>query len=390
MFNVYAMIKQGVTFGSLFFYCEGTPMAKADEAGRRFKLRVHRRKLADGSIKEYRYDPVSREPINGEPGSREFQVSSVRGVMAREQKTATLDQVIADYKAGPRFGALKQRSKGLYLRAFDRMREILDGWGIDPATYPIDLITRAYLQRVHDVLRAKPGICNQWVTAMSAVFRHAVTFNYVTVNPMVGGHSWEVKMGHWRRWAADEFQQFLDGAEDRWKFAALLGLVTGQRCGDLCLLKWSQYDGAGFDVTQQKTAVRVYVPLQPFFLAILNAWHKDTNSDHVLHLLDGRPIRSNIFSTLFGVELKRIGLHGRGLTFHGLRKTMLALAAESGGTAKEMASLSGHQTLASLELYVRDAEARVLAHNMSSKMDQTLRAFIANQTGRALPAPAGA
>jgi len=47
-----------------------------------------------------------------------------------------------------------------------------------------------------------------------------------------------------------------------------------------------------------------------------------------------------------------------GLTFHGLRYTAAARLAEAGCSSKEIASVTGHKSLAMIEKYSRDADQR--------------------------------
>ena len=57
--------------------------------------------------------------------------------------------------------------------------------------------------------------------------------------------------------------------------------------------------------------------------------------------------------------MKAAGLVG--MTFHGLRYTAAAKLAEAGCSLKEIASITGHKSLAMIEKYTRDADQERLS-----------------------------
>jgi integrase len=53
---------------------------------------------------------------------------------------------------------------------------------------------------------------------------------------------------------------------------------------------------------------------------------------------------------------------------HGLRKALLRRLAESGGTAKELQSISGHATLKEVERYTAAADQKKLSQAAMNKL----------------------
>ena len=53
---------------------------------------------------------------------------------------------------------------------------------------------------------------------------------------------------------------------------------------------------------------------------------------------------------------------------HGLRKAACRRLAEAGATAKQIAAISGHKTLALVQLYTEKAEQTVLADSAMAKL----------------------
>ncbi len=73
----------------------------------------------------------------------------------------------------------------------------------------------------------------------------------------------------------------------------------------------------------------------------------------------GRPFTGSNFRNNFAKAQRAAGLSG--LTFHGLRYTAAAKLAEAGCSLKEIASITGHKSLAMIEKYTRDADQKRLS-----------------------------
>ena len=54
--------------------------------------------------------------------------------------------------------------------------------------------------------------------------------------------------------------------------AVILARYTGQRRGDLILMRWDQYDGKVIRLRQQKTAVDLVIPVHPALKVELDSW----------------------------------------------------------------------------------------------------------------------
>jgi integrase len=85
----------------------------------------------------------------------------------------------------------------------------------------------------------------------------------------------------------------------------------------------------------------------------------------------GRAFTPERFSKWFVEQCKRIGLTG--LSPHGLRKASCRRLAEAGCSANEIASISGHASLAEVTRYTRAADQTRMARNAVERLKRTDR-----------------
>jgi integrase len=100
-------------------------------------------------------------------------------------------------------------------------------------------------------------------------------------------------------------------------------------------------------------------------------WKQDHPSDGLTLIGDryGRPIQRSALTELVKRAAKAARLPSHCLP-HGLRKAILRRLAESGGTAKEIAGVSGHKTLEEIELYTSAADQQKLAAAAMNKLEK--------------------
>lgn len=290
--------------------------------------KIVRRRLADGSVKEYRY---RRKGDGVLPGS--------------------LGMLIQEYRRSPGFLLLSPRTQTNYLRAIGHLDKLYDAL--------VANIKRRHVIKYRDSFRKKPAIANKIVAVFSVLMQHAVEMEYRETNPAqrVGF----LPLGEYRRWSDEEIAFAFETFPERLRRAIVLALYTGQRQGDILAMRWSDYDGDGINVVQQKTGVKLWIPCHSALKAEIEAWKReDRTSTTIVASSLGRPYTGMSFSSLFSVEIKK---HREltGLVFHGLRKTAAAKLAEAGCTTHEIASITGHKTLAMLQKYTIEAEQKTRA-----------------------------
>jgi integrase len=147
---------------------------------------------------------------------------------------------------------------------------------------------------------------------------------------------------------------------EHWRRAVVLALYTGQREGDCCRMTWKQYDGNAIEVVQEKTGATLWIPVHAALKAELDEWKKTAQAVTILVNTKGQPWKPESLRRNFS-EMMRSKEEMRGLVFHGLRKAAAARLAEAGCSTHEIAAITGHKTLAMIELYSRGASQRKLA-----------------------------
>jgi integrase len=136
-----------------------------------------------------------------------------------------------------------------------------------------------------------------------------------------------------------------------------LALFTGQRQGDVLQMKWSDVRDGVVSVIQEKTGVRVWVPIHRTLAKILAEVPR--RSIYIATNSHGAPWTQDGFRTSWGRRLERMELPGR-LVFHGLRKSAVVMLLEAGCTTAEVASITG-QSFEMVEHYAKQVSQRKLA-----------------------------
>jgi len=294
-----------------------------------------RRRLASGEIKTYTY--VGDRPVEPE-------------------KAHTMADLILAYRgsstvkpahAWSKLSLGTQHAYRCALTKLDALRGV-----------PLALIGSEHIEMVREELSGTPGMANVTLAVMQAMFKIAKKRKWVAANPVAGIERFETDEGEpWPQWAIDHFRE---KAPADWVFAVDLALMTAQRRGDLVKARWSDYDGRGIEFLQQKTGSRVYLPV-PSLVDELNARRKAATGLTIISGRFGRPYTPHGFSTAWVRTMEAIGLHGKGLKFHGLRHTALTWMAERGATEYELMSVSGHRNASQVKRYTKRANQRKMA-----------------------------
>jgi integrase len=331
------------------------------------KVYVDRR----GKVRRYFRKPGQKSaPLPGAPGSAEFMVAYQAALgepapaMASRHGAGTVDALICDYLRSPAFTDLAPSSKSLYRATLDRFRA-LHGH-----------------RMVHDMPRAKvaayvyaigadhPAMANVTKSVLRKLLSHAVRTGYRSDNPVTeidrykGGtrHTWtdsELAV-YERKWPL--------GTRERLAFALLL--YTGQRGGDVVKMRRADIAGGAIAVVQQKTGTALSIPIHQDLMAAIKAG--PSNGLTLIGDKYGRPIARCTLTLLIRKAAEKAGLPPKCLP-HGLRKAQMRRLAESGASAKQIASISGHKTLREIERYTADADQKRLSRSAIAKLKREPR-----------------
>lgn len=284
--------------------------------------KVVKRRLADGTVREYRY------PVGG---------------------PKTVGKVIAEYKQASEFMRLAPGSKRQYVSGLEIIGESYH------AT-PIVDIKRGHVKRHRDAYQDRPAVANNIVGMWSVLLKFALDMEYIEFNPAVGIERFAC--GEHRRWPDAAIEYALGKLRQPIARAIALALYTGQRESDVVKMRWSDIEAGGINVVQQKTGAKLWIPIHAALAALLEEWKKTATAVTILTMADGTPWRSaQRFARAFCEERdKHTALAG--LRFHGLRKAAAAALAEAGCTTHEIASITGHASLKEVERYTREASQK--------------------------------
>lgn len=298
--------------------------------------KVTRKRLADGTVKEYRYPREKPKP-----------------------RKRTVGMVIDQYRQTAEYKALKPNSAKVYDRALGMIE---DAFG----AVAIAEIRRGHVKGTRDKLTETPGLANQVLMAWGVVLAFAVEAEYIPYHPAL--RIKRLATGEWKRWPIEAIEYADEWLPEPLRRAMVLALYTGQREGDCCKMTWADYKDGLIAVVQEKTGEKVWIPTHSALRDELDAWKKKAASTHILVSASGRPWKASSFCTMFNREVKEHAALD-GLVFHGLRKSAAATLAEAGCDVLEIASITGHTDLKTLQLYVREAQRKRLAQSAILKLE---------------------
>jgi len=301
--------------------------------------RVVRKRLADGTVKEYRYGP--------RPKSHRFADDS-------------LGALILAYKRSPEWLGLADATRATY-SVYLKVLEAV------PHT-PVADITRRQILEIRDAIANKRGVgaSTGFLRTASALFGWALDREWIAHSPMHRVRP--IPGGSLPAWTDEQARHALAHLPELFRRVVLLAWGTAQRRGDLVALRWSDYDGRTLRLVQQKTRVPLVLPVSDDLRAELDAWKRGATSLTILADARGKPWDATYLSSAMGRALARIGLPG--LNVHGLRKLRATELANAGATTHEIGAFTGHLTIGMVAHYTRSADQERLANAAANRLSK--------------------
>ena len=294
--------------------------------------KVVRRRLADGTIKEYRYTRKAASVTRQAPDS--------------------MGALLAAYRQAPEYTRLRDSTKrtyGYYLRHLE-----------DYADVPAREMKRRDLLDARDAIAAASGhgAANVFMRVSATLFNWARDREWVEHSPV--DRVRQLTGGHLLAWTVAEADHAAKALKEPLRRAVILARYTGQRRGDLIAMTWADIQADAIRVKQEKTGAELLIPLHPALRVELAEWRKARTSTHILTSGRGKPWKANHLTHEMQAALPAIGLRP-GLNIHGLRKLAAAELADAGCTTHEIAAVTGHRSLAMVQLYTASAQQTRLA-----------------------------
>lgn len=270
----------------------------------------------------------------------------------------TFEFAAQEYLKSSRFKKVAASSKKLYRGRLDTLRGIF-------GTTDIKDIKTPHVIRLQDKYLDRPGAWNTLAAVMSNVFSEARRRGMCDHDPMKDVPALEV--GTYKAWPDYLVDHVRSNVELDVRRIIDLAVFTGQRRGDLAKMRWSDWKRPPINeiwVKQQKTGKELKIPVHRDL--DLNAFPKDAVT--ILQSRQGKPYTVSGLSSRFDRGTAHLDLTG--YVFHGLRKSAAVRLAEAGCTPHEIKSVTGHETIAMVEEYTKDAEQRRLARAAFDRLER--------------------
>ena len=293
--------------------------------------RVVRYVRKDGTVAEYHYEAYRHKPL--------------------VKPTDTIDALIDAYWRSPEWHKLAESTKQhrkRHLRPLARIGHLAAK----------SIVRKNIISLRNGVIEGHGDAAGQqFVRVASAMFTWAVRNDWLEHNP--AWKVWTPPSGEWPAWTARQADAAQATLPEPLRRVVVLGRYTGQRRSDLCAMTWAAFSGDRIRVKQEKGGAELVIPCHPTLRAELLAWQKQAkDAVTILTNFHGRPWRLVGLSQRFTEAMKETA---PGLNVHGLRKLAATSLADAGCTPHEIMAITGHRTLAMVELYTRSADQERLA-----------------------------
>lgn len=287
------------------------------------------------------------------------------GIELTAPEAGTVAALVVDYKKDERFKRLRDTTQRSYNES---LREIIEVFGDIPVSGVTRKQARDFYSSYSHTLRKGSAL----MAVASVLFNYARDVEIITHNPFS-----EQKVAKPKpRRAIVSPQQINDTmamAEQMGLqsigYAIRLGFETGQRAGDLRMMRRSDYDGQWLRVCQSKTDVTVDIPV--FKLLELKAMLDGITHASVLILHEertGKPYTKDMLSRRVREVFEKAGI-GSDIQFRDLRRTAVVRLAEHGCEVPEICAITGHslkEATTILEVYL--PRTRKMAENAIDKV----------------------
>lgn len=244
---------------------------------------------------------------------------------------------------------------------YDRlMRPIVEHWGHGI----VAKLRRTWVQERIDELDQTPRKANHLLALLRMLLNWGMARDWLKDNParLVKPVRY-VKQKH-RVWTQAEVDA-LTVPGSPIAVAILLGLYTGQRLGDVLDIPWSAIEGDVIRLTQHKTGVELVIPLHPMLAKVIKAAPR--SDDTIATRPDGARWKVDHFKHVFIAERRRLGLP-ESVHFHGLRHLAASRLAEAGCSDAQIASITGHKSIAMVQHYSSGARQEKLARDAIERL----------------------
>lgn len=237
-------------------------------------------RLADGSLKTYRYAWKGGPRLRGEPGTPEFEAAYDAAVKEGRAKptTETLAGLVVTFRGSPEFADHADSTRAEWARFLDLIQDEKGALAIGslPVAALADARVRQYFLAWRDQWRATPRKADYGTQVLSALLSWAVGRGLISANILLGHTTLYNNNRADQIWSSEEMDRFTAAAPSpEVAYIVRLACLTGLRRADLLRLEWSDVGDIAIVLTPNKSRrrrrpKRVTIPLLDETIALLD------------------------------------------------------------------------------------------------------------------------
>jgi len=282
----------------------------------------------------------------------DFEARETRELGAERTRPGTVAALYVAYIGSAAFKGLAESTQAVHRNILSRWR---DQWGDRRLK---DLQPRHVVGWL-DERADTPAAAQVFLKVMRRAMRYGGSIGLLENDPTAGIKAPTLKSRGIYTWTDEEVEQYRRNHElgTNARLAVELLIGTAQRRSDVVRMGRQHVRGDVLHVRQEKTGCEGDIAIGPDLAAALAV--TPHNNLTFLTTSWGQPYTAAGFGNHFREWCDEAGLDRR-CSSHGLRKAACRQLAESGCTAHEIMSISGHITLAEVERYTKASTRRRL------------------------------
>jgi integrase len=282
---------------------------------------------------------------------------------ARRTKPGTVAAAVAGYFGSAIFANLAESTRRT-------RRQILERFRAEYGDKAIATLGKTHVERMVNAKAATPGAALNFLGALRALMRHAITVGLRADDPTVGIRGPKFKSAGFYTWTEADIAAFeaKHPVGTRARLALALLLYTAQRRADAVKMGRQHVRDGLIHVRQSKTGTTLAIPLHPELCRVLDATPAENMT--FMTTTGGKPFHPDSFTHWFKRRCREAGLPAAA-SVHGLRKAACRRLAELGCSASVIASISGHSTLREVSRYTAAADQVRLARQGIEALTRT-------------------
>jgi integrase len=264
-----------------------------------------------------------------------------------------------------------RRTRRNILENFREAYGKLPVYGTDNKGKRFMLLTREHVQRIVNEKSGTPFAQRNFLNTLRAVFQWALAEGRVPDDPTLGVKRVKASTAGYKTWSEQQIERFEAkypiGTRERLAFGMLL--YTGVRRSDAVKLGPGNLHNGILTIHQCKTEgqdeAHLELPLHPTLAEIIAATPMVGVKTYLVTSF-GKPYSAAGFGNWFREVCDAAGCPD--VSAHGLRKATARRLAEIGCSASQIASVTGHASLAEVQRYTKAADRKRMAREAMAKL----------------------